>query len=88
MRELDHVLVAAEGRVVDLLHYPAELVQRVGVDVAAAHPAQEVRHLLGERDLLSLHEEDAFVLERTRPVHVHLELAANVLGDDQKLRKT
>ena len=62
--------------------------KRVGMDVTAAHPAEEVGHLLRQRNLLPLHKEDAFVLERTRPVHVNLELTANVLGDDQQLGKS
>ena len=62
--------------------------ERVGMDVAATHPVEQLRHLVRQRNLLSLHKEDAFVLERTGPVHVNLELAANVLRDDQQLRET
>ena len=58
------------------------------MDVPAAHPVEQLRHLVGQWNLLSLHKEDAFVLERTGPVHVNLQLASNVLGNDQQLRKT
>ena len=58
------------------------------MDVPATHPVEQLRHLVRQRNLLSLHKEDAFVLQRTGPVHVNLKLAANVLRDDQQLRKT
>ena len=58
------------------------------MDFAATHPVEQLRHLVRQRNLLSLHKEDSFVLERTGPVHVNLELAANVLRDDQQLRET
>ena len=58
------------------------------MDVPAAHPVEQLRHLVGQRNLLSLDKEDAFVLQRTWPVHVDLQLAANVLRDDQQLWKT
>ena len=58
------------------------------MDVTATHPVEKLRHLVRQRNLLSLYKEDAFVLQRTGPVHVDLELAANVLRDDQQLRKT
>ena len=57
------------------------------MNVAAAHPVEEVLHLLRQRDLLPLDEEDALVLERAGPVHVHLQLAPHILGDDQQLRE-
>ena len=55
------------------------------MNVPAAHPVEEVLHLLRQRNLLPLDEEDALVLERAGPVHVHLQLATNILGDDQQL---
>ena len=58
------------------------------MDVSATHPVEQLRHLVGQGNLLSLYKEDAFVLERTGPVHVNLKLAANILRDDQQLRKT
>ena len=58
------------------------------MDVPAAHPVEQLRHLVGQRNLLPFDKEDAFVLERTGPVHVNLELAANILRDDQQLRET
>ena len=58
------------------------------MDVSATHPVEQLRHLVGQGNLLSLYKEDAFVLERTGPVHVNLKLSANILRDDQQLRKT
>ena len=58
------------------------------MDVPATHPVEQLGHLVRQRNLLSLDKEDALVLERTGPVHVDLQLAANVLRDDQQLWKT
>ena len=58
------------------------------MDVSAAHPVEEVRHVLGEGNLLPLDKEDALVLERTRPVGVDLQLAPNVLADHKLLGET
>lgn len=49
------------------------------MDVAAAHPVEELGHFLGEGDLLPLDKEDPLVLEGAGPVHVDLELAPDIL---------
>ena len=55
------------------------------MDVSAAHPVEEVRHVLGEGDLLPLDKEDALVLEGAGPVHVDLELPPDILRYHQEL---
>ena len=59
--------------------------QSVGVNVSTRHVVQEVLHLLRQGLVVPLHEEDPLVPERAGPVRVDLELAPDVLRDDQLL---
>ena len=56
------------------------------MDVPAGHVVQEVLHLLRQRLVVPLDEEDPLVPEGAGPVRVDLELAPDVLGDDELLR--
>ena len=55
------------------------------MDVPTGHVVQQVVHLLRQGLVVPLHEEDPLVPEGAGPVRVHLELAPDVLGDDQLL---
>ena len=59
--------------------------ERIGMDISAAHPVEEVRHVLREGDLLPLDKEDALVLEGAGPVHVDLELTPDILRYHEEL---
>ena len=61
--------------------------ERIGMNVSATHPVEELGHFLGEGDLLPLDKEDPLVLEGAGPVHVDLELAPDILGDHEQLGK-
>ena len=57
------------------------------MDVPAGHVVQEVPRLLRQGAVVPLDEEDALVPERAGPVGVDLQLAPDILGDDQLLRE-
>ena len=57
------------------------------MNVPTGHLGEELDELVWQGLGLSLDKEDSLVLEGTGPVCVDLQLAANVLGDDENLRQ-